>query len=1072
MSTAVAPVLCALVLALGVYQANAAPSPAPGVPGKKGLRFADERLSFKPKLLLPPEGAFGVSGIPVRPDTARMKVLAIRLDFPETQFIHDKLWVERHLLFMREYYYDSSGGLLQVEAVPSDSVFTMPKSMAHYGQDDDLGLRLVELAVDAVAACDSVIDFTKFDNILLVHAGRGQESDVEGNNPEEIWSASLSPAEFEFYHPDATGHVGIATNDTLPGGEIKYIQRLFIVPEDEESLVVNLSTGPSYTLRFSPFGVYVHEFGHLLDLPDLYDTEGDGESQGIGNWGLMGTGLWNANGYFPAEPEAWTKAVLGWKAVRVVSSPTDCALSYSEGPNAAGEIALVPLGGREYFLVENRLKDPNGNRMVDFNDVDSDRGFNIYVDSYAGAEFDFYLPEACDTCASGVGLLIWHIDEQQVEARSPYNKVNADPFHKGVDLEEADGIQDLDAPAYDANSYGSRYDGFREDNNASFTPSTNPNTDGSYGGKSYVYVENVGPAGQSMNFDVSFGERSGAWPVVAWSRFGTNHPNVADLNNDGTPEIIACDEAGNLYIRNGNGTTYAPLGGFMKALGDSVFSSPAVGDIDGDGSNELVVVTALGTVFAWNGEDMTEVRDGDANPATNGVLAVCRAVGRTAVVLADLDDDGADDVVFGSSVPNMTLAPGDSLYPHYDITVLPGSVQVNELFYSAPAGRATTMADFDGDGVMESLIPTGSGDGSGRLQLRSGLLVCSVRDPLPEYCVCYQCQVGGLETEVAEVAAGDIDRDGELEIVAADIAGFVHALKISAGTGEFGDPDRIVHELPGWPVQLADSVVAGISLGEIDGDGRLEVLATCEGRAFALNYNGTFLTGWPPELVMRPYGFGPAHGPLCSDVSGDRAAEYVGTVCDSRLLAIGSDGRTLPGWPIVAGSPRGTSPALADVDSDGLTELVLVRDVGVNDSLQGEIDVVDLGVQSDADAVWWPSYRRDPAHSGVIPDSVAVPAPAAQKLVRKVYAMPNPVRGETAQLHYELAAGVDRVRLKIYDLSGRLVHEASPAAFASSDNVYTLNVGAFAPAVYLFSVEAVGQGGKTEKLFSRMAIIR
>ena len=54
--------------------AGAAPSFAPGFPGKKGPRFADERHSFKPKLLLPPEGTLGVSGIPVRPDTTRLKL--------------------------------------------------------------------------------------------------------------------------------------------------------------------------------------------------------------------------------------------------------------------------------------------------------------------------------------------------------------------------------------------------------------------------------------------------------------------------------------------------------------------------------------------------------------------------------------------------------------------------------------------------------------------------------------------------------------------------------------------------------------------------------------------------------------------------------------------------------------------------------------------------------------------------------------------------------------------------------------------------------------------------------------
>ena len=114
--------------------AAAAPSFAPGFPGKKGPRFADEKHSFKPKLLLPPEGTLGVSGIPVRPDTVRMKLLAIRVDFPETQFTNPKLWVERHLLFASQYFYAASWGLLQVETAVTDTVFTMPKAMAHYGQ--------------------------------------------------------------------------------------------------------------------------------------------------------------------------------------------------------------------------------------------------------------------------------------------------------------------------------------------------------------------------------------------------------------------------------------------------------------------------------------------------------------------------------------------------------------------------------------------------------------------------------------------------------------------------------------------------------------------------------------------------------------------------------------------------------------------------------------------------------------------------------------------------------------------------------------------------------------------------
>ena len=56
-------------------------------------------------------------------------------------------------------------------------------------------------------------------------------------------------------------------------------------------------------------GVYCHEFGHGLGLPDLYDT--DGGSAGIGHWGIMGSGNWNTP-EDPAHPEAWTRVELGW----------------------------------------------------------------------------------------------------------------------------------------------------------------------------------------------------------------------------------------------------------------------------------------------------------------------------------------------------------------------------------------------------------------------------------------------------------------------------------------------------------------------------------------------------------------------------------------------------------------------------------------------------------------------------------------------------------------------------------------------------------------------------------------
>src|SRR5690606_41205846 len=49
-------------------------------------------------------------------------------------------------------------------------------------------------------------------------------------------------------------------------------------------------------------GVFCHEFGHNLGLPDLYDTDpGNGSSQGIGEWGLMGGGSWLGGEHYPSN---------------------------------------------------------------------------------------------------------------------------------------------------------------------------------------------------------------------------------------------------------------------------------------------------------------------------------------------------------------------------------------------------------------------------------------------------------------------------------------------------------------------------------------------------------------------------------------------------------------------------------------------------------------------------------------------------------------------------------------------------------------------------------------------------
>ncbi|MBO4257077.1 immune inhibitor A domain-containing protein [Streptomyces griseorubiginosus] len=75
-------------------------------------------------------------------------------------------------------------------------------------------------------------------------------------------------------------------------------------------------------------GVYAHEYGHDLGLPDEYDTNGGDNSTGF--WTLMSSGSWlgtgkQAIGDLPGDMNAWDKLQLGWLNYDVAKAGTRSA---------------------------------------------------------------------------------------------------------------------------------------------------------------------------------------------------------------------------------------------------------------------------------------------------------------------------------------------------------------------------------------------------------------------------------------------------------------------------------------------------------------------------------------------------------------------------------------------------------------------------------------------------------------------------------------------------------------------------------------------------------------------------
>ena len=199
-------------------------------------------------------------------------------------------------------------------------------------------------------------------------------------------------------------------------------------------------------------------------------------------------------------------------------------------------ILKVPLNSTEYYLIENRQRDANkdGSMVTYVNNgvtltktfpKDTTGYYSFNVDSLSGViinvdEFDWAVP--------GNGILIWHIDENVINQKIADNKVNTDKHQRGVDIEEADGVQDIGERFYtifgdEVIGEGSQEDFWYASNPAElfqdlFDKDTRPNTRTNTGANSLITMKNFSEIANSMSFRVEFGDS-----VI-------NHYSTLDLN--------------------------------------------------------------------------------------------------------------------------------------------------------------------------------------------------------------------------------------------------------------------------------------------------------------------------------------------------------------------------------------------------------------------------------------------------------------------------------------------------------------------------------------------------------------
>lgn len=265
---------------------------------------------------------------------------------------HDETYYKKLLetgsgLTMKKYYDQQSRGALDLSFKVIKSGVKSIESYEYYGQndvyDDDthpavlVREMMVNVITESVAA--------EVDNcvVIVVHAGPGEE---EGGVSENlIWS-----------------HRSTLTSQSISSFTIggKTFNDYLIVPE------YNMWHG----VYEATVGVFCHEFGHVLGLPDLYDTSY--KTAGVGMWSLMGGGEWGTMGAAGVSPGTdpapfmnWERAYLGWITETDITPASGKSVSYDfEEANDSDTVYRINLSDDQYLTLEGKKKNKSGSGML------------------------------------------------------------------------------------------------------------------------------------------------------------------------------------------------------------------------------------------------------------------------------------------------------------------------------------------------------------------------------------------------------------------------------------------------------------------------------------------------------------------------------------------------------------------------------------------------------------------------------------------------------------------------------------------------------------------------------------
>ncbi|MCX4434220.1 immune inhibitor A domain-containing protein [Streptomyces mirabilis] len=261
-----------------------------------------------------------------QPDRTQDNSTAWQADYNQAHFQDLYFGTGKNTESLKKYYEKQSSGRYSVDGEVTDWV-KVPYNEARYGSNkastgawyavqDGVTAWVADQKAAGRSDADIKADLAKYDqwdrydydgdgnfnepdgyidHFQIVHAGEDESAGGGAQGEDAIWAHRWYAFGTD---AGATGPAGNKLGGAAIGDTGIWVGDYTIQPEN------------------GGLGVYAHEYGHDLGLPDEYDTTNSAENS-TGFWTLMSSGSWlgtgkNAIGDLPGDMNSWDKLQLGW----------------------------------------------------------------------------------------------------------------------------------------------------------------------------------------------------------------------------------------------------------------------------------------------------------------------------------------------------------------------------------------------------------------------------------------------------------------------------------------------------------------------------------------------------------------------------------------------------------------------------------------------------------------------------------------------------------------------------------------------------------------------------------------